>query len=281
MNKIGVLHPGEMGVSVAATAINSGHKVYWVSEGRSEKTRERAEKYGLMSVPSLSALCETCEIILSVCPPHAAQDVALSVINASFKGFYLDANAIAPKRSLLIGQLMEAAGIRFVDGGIVGGPAWTPNETWLYLSGEHAERIAACFSNGLLETKIIGNEIGKASALKMCYAAYSKGTTALLATVLATAESLGVREDLYEQWDRDDRGFSDQVNKRVARVTAKAWRFEGEMKEIAATFQEEGLPAEFHSAAGEVYRRMSKFLSNHGSVDALENLLRAIIDKRT
>jgi 3-hydroxyisobutyrate dehydrogenase-like beta-hydroxyacid dehydrogenase len=270
-----------MGVSVAAAAINSGHKVYWVSEGRSEKTRERAEKYGLTSVSSLSELCSACEIILSVCPPHAAQDVALSVASTSFQGLYLDANAIAPKRSMTIGQLMEAAGIRFVDGGIIGGPAWSPNETWLYLSGDHAERIAACFSNGPLETKIIGNEIGKASALKMCYAAYSKGTTALIASVLATAESLGVRDDLYQQWDRDDPGFSDQVNRRVTRVTAKAWRFEGEMKEIASTFQEAGLPGEFHGAAGEIYQRMSKFLSKNGQIDTIENLLRAIINKRT
>ena len=92
-----------------------------------------------------------------------------------------------------------------------------------------------CFSNGPLETKIIGIEIGKASALKICYAAYSKGTTALLSAVLATAESLGVREELYQQWEMDDKGFSEQANRRITHVTAKAWRFEGEMKEIAST----------------------------------------------
>src|SRR5687768_18405171 len=122
---------------------------------------------------------------------------------------------------------MDDNGIHFVDGAIIGGPAWKPNETWLYLSGKDARIIADCFSKGPLETKIIGDEIGKASALKMCYAAYTKGTTALLSALLATAESLGVREELYEQWDMDEEGFSEQVNRRVARVTAKAWRFEG------------------------------------------------------
>ena len=107
--------------------------------------------------------------------------------------------------------------------------------------------------------KSLGIEIGKASALKMCYAAYSKGTTALLAAILATAESLGVREELYQQWELDDKGFSEQVNRRVIRVTAKAWRFEGEMKEIAETFHEASLPDEFHHAAAEIYRRMSIF----------------------
>ena len=259
MSKIGILHPGEMGISVAASAINNGHQVYWVSQGRSNKTRARAEKYRLTEVESLSQLCQTCEIILSVCPPNAAENVAQSVIETGFRGLYLDANAIAPQRSIKIGKLMEATGIRFVDGGIIGGPAWTPRETQLYLSGGAAVEIAFCFVGGPLETKVIGTDIGKASALKMCYAAYSKGTTALLAAILATSESLGVRENLYEQWDMDNTGFSDQANRRVRNVTRKAWRFEGEMKEIAQTFQEAGLTDGFHEAAAEIYHRMAGF----------------------
>jgi 3-hydroxyisobutyrate dehydrogenase-like beta-hydroxyacid dehydrogenase len=262
MSKVGVLHPGEMGISVAASAINNGHQVYWTSAGRSDKTRARAEKYNLIEITSLSQLCQTSEIILSVCPPHAAEDVAKSIIETGFKGLYLDANAISPQRSIRIGQTMEENGIQFVDGGIIGGPAWIPNETWLYLSGKDADKIVDCFKKGPLETKIIGNEIGKASALKMCYAAYSKGTAALLAAILATAESFDVRDELYQQWDMDDSSFSGQVNRRTTRATTKAWRFEGEMYEIASTLQEAGLPDGFHKAAAEVYRRMAGFKDN-------------------
>lgn len=257
MHTIAILHPGEMGISVAASAISGGHHVYWASVDRSEKTRARAEQYGLTDVHSLAAICQTCEILLSICPPHAAEDVARCVIENGFKGLYLDANAIAPQRSIRIGTLMEDAGIHFVDGGIIGGPAWAPNETWLYLSGQYAQRITVCFSNGPLGAKILGNEIGKASALKMCYAAYSKGTSALLAAILATAESLGVRNDLYQQWNMDDTGFSDRVDERVRRVASKAWRFEGEMREIAATFREAGLPGGFHEAAADVYHHIA------------------------
>jgi 3-hydroxyisobutyrate dehydrogenase-like beta-hydroxyacid dehydrogenase len=174
MSKIGILYPGEMGISIAASAINNGHQVYWPSQARSDKTRARAEKYDLIKIDSLSQFCQTCEAIISICPPHAAEEVAQSVIGAGFKGLYLDANAISPQRAIKLGQIMEANKIQFVDGGIIGGPAWTPKETWLYLSGERAGEIADCFPNGPLETKIIGNEIGKASALKMCYAAYTK-----------------------------------------------------------------------------------------------------------
>ncbi|MCC6299278.1 MAG: NAD(P)-dependent oxidoreductase [Anaerolineales bacterium] len=259
MSAIGILHPGEMGISVAASAIQSGHKVYWASSGRSDKTRARAEKYKLVRVDSLAELCQTSEIILSVCPPHAAEDVARSVIETAYKGFYLDANAISPQRSIKISQMMEARGIRFVDGGIIGGPAWKPHETRLYLSGKDANVIADCFADGALEARIIGDEIGKASALKMCYSAYTKGTTALFAAILATAESLGVRDELYKEWEVDEVGFSEQVNRRVTRVTAKAWRFEGELREIASTFRDAGLPDGFHEAGAEIYHRMAGF----------------------
>jgi len=272
MAKIGILHPGEMGISIAASAMNSGHDVFWLSENRSDQTRQRAEKQNLIEMQVLPKFCQTCEIIISVCPPHAAEAVAKLVVEGRFRGFYLDANAISPQRSIRMGQMMGEKNIHFIDGGIIGGPAWKPKETWLYLSGKKANVIAGFFKNGLLETKIVGDEIGKASALKMCYAAYSKGTTALLTAVLATAESLGVREELYEQWDFDNSGFSEQVNRRVIRAAAKAWRFEGEMREIASTFQEAGLPTGFHEAAAEVYHRMAN-LKKTNMTHALDEIL--------
>lgn len=279
MTKIGLLHPGEMGISVAASVINGGHQVYWTSTGRSDKTRQRAEQHNLIDVVSLSHLCQLCEIIFSICPPHAAEEVAQSVVEQGFKGYYLDANAISPQRAIKIGQMLGSNGIRFIDGGIIGGPAWKPKETWLYLSGKDAKLIANCFGNGPLEAKIVGDEIGKASALKMCYAAYSKGTTALLAAILATAGSLGVRDELYHQWDMDDPGFADQVNRRVSRVTAKAWRFEGEMHEIASTFQEAGLPGGFHGSAAEIYRRMAGF-KDSPEPPRLEDVLDALLHEQ-
>lgn len=276
MSKIGILHPGEMGISIAASAINSGHKVYWLSEQRSDKTRARAEKHNLRELDSLAEFCRTCEVIISICPPHAAEDMAVRVTEAGFKGLYLDANAISPQRAIKLGEMMEAKEIRFVDGGIIGGPAWRTKETWLYLSGEHANEIGSCFSNGPLETKIIAREVGKASALKMCYAAYTKGTPALLSAILALAESLDVRDELYQQWEMDEQGFSEQVNRRVVRVTAKAWRFEGEMKEIASTFREAGLPDGFHLAAAEVYHHMADFKNSRES-PRLHDVLKALL----
>lgn len=257
MKTIGILHPGAMGISIAASALNNGHQVYWASAGRSPATRERAVQYSLLDAATLDNLCAQCNIILSICPPHAANDIAQQVIAGKFRGLYCDANAIAPQRARLIAELMCDAGIDFVDGGIIGGPAWTRGETWLYLSGAHAQAIADCFANGPLETRVLGDEIGKASALKMCYSAYTKGTTALLCAVLGASEALGVRQFLYDEWTRDNRTLVAETEQRVRNVTKKAWRFEGEMREIAATFDAAGVPPEFHIAAAEIYARLS------------------------
>lgn len=274
--KIGILHPGEMGISVAATARNSGNEVYWVSAGRSEKTYERAQKYNICDAGTLMELCRVCSIIICVCPPHAAEDLAQDVIKVGYDGIYLDANAISPLRAQRIGHFMSSAGIDFVDGGIIGGPAWEPNRTWIYLSGESARSVAPIFSAGPLGTKVLGDEIGRASAIKMCFAAYSKGTTALLCSIHATAKKLGVLEDLQQQWSAYDPDFTEQSVRRVRRVTAKAWRFSGEMSEISETFAAAGQPGGFHAAASDIYDRISGF-KDAPSIPSLEEVLEALV----
>jgi 3-hydroxyisobutyrate dehydrogenase-like beta-hydroxyacid dehydrogenase len=273
---LGILHPGNMGISVAASAQNSGCEVYWASEGRSSQTRERAERFGLQDAGTVAGLCSTCSVIVSVCPPHAAEEVAEQVLACGYRGLYLDANAVSPQRIVRMGRRMVAAGVAFVDGGIVGGPAWEAGKTWLYLSGEKPQVVASCFSAGPLETEIIGDEAGRASALKMCFAAWTKGSTALLCAVLGTAEALGVWEELVRQWERYWPGFAGQSVERARRVTDRAWRFAGEMEEISATFTEAGLPGGFHASAADLYRRIAQF-KDAAEVPALEEVLAALI----
>lgn len=273
--KIGILHPGEMGISIAATARNSGCDVYWASEGRSESTRERAAKFDLHEAKTLEAVCSECPIIVSVCPPHAAEDLAREVVRAGFRGLYVDANAIAPQRSIKMGNAMTEAGVTFIDGGIIGFPAWKPHTTCLYLSGPRADEVAACFAAGPLDTKILGAEIGKASALKMCYAANTKGAVALLAGILTTAENLGVLAPLLERWRDEDPALPDQVIKRIQSNAPKAWRFVGEMYEISRTFAEAGAPGEFHIGAAEIYQRLAEFKDTK-MAPSVEELLNAL-----
>ena len=275
VNNVGILHPGAMGISIAAAATRSGNTVSWCSAGRSPATRQRAEGQKLLEVKSLREFCHTCEVLISVCPPHAAEDVAEEVLTSGFQGIYCDANAIAPDTVRRISGMMTAAGVAFIDGGIIGGPAWEPGDTFLYLSGERAADIAELFSAGPLETAVIGVGPGKASALKMCYAAYTKGSTALITTILSAADDLDVWEELKAQWQRDFPQLAETAEMRARRVTAKAWRFAGEMDEIAATFRSTGAPGEFHTGAAIVYRELTKF-KDAPELPDLEDVLRAV-----
>lgn len=276
--RLGFLHPGAMGTYLASTVANSGHEAYWTSQGRSERTRERATKYGLLETPTLAALCEKCTTIFSVCPPDSAAELANQVLNRGYAGTYVDANAISPQRVQKIAAPMAAAGVNFVDGGIIGLPEWDSETTWLYLSGSHADDVAACFTEGPLKVEVIGEAVGKASALKMCYAAKTKGTTALLCALEAAAEELGVRAELENQWRRENAESAQQIVATIRQVTAKAWRFSGEMKEIAATLESAGLPGDFYYAAAEVYQRMAHF-KGEDEMPEVERILAALVNR--
>jgi hypothetical protein len=112
----------------------------------------------------------------------------------------------------------------------------------------------------------------------MCYAAYTKGTTALLTSILALSQAQGVRSELMAQWERNWPGFPAQTESRARRVTAKAWRFAGEMDEIAATFESADLHGGFHRSAGDVYRRLAGF-KDAGNLPELDEVLEAFLEK--
>jgi 3-hydroxyisobutyrate dehydrogenase-like beta-hydroxyacid dehydrogenase len=246
-----------MGASVGAAAHSNQNTVLWASQGRSPDSSARAQRAHLEDVSTVTALVGASEIVLSVCPPDAAEEVARQVAELGFSGLYVDCNAVAPDRSRAIQRLVEEAGADYVDGGIIGGPAWKPEAgTHLYLSGPRAQEVSDCFAGSPLLAPVISERIGAASALKMGYAAFTKGTTALLTAILGMVEKEGVRADLARQWGDE---FTSQTIRRVCANTAKAWRFEGEMYEIAATFRGAGLPGGFHQAAAEVYKRLAEF----------------------
>ncbi|MBI85989.1 MAG: phosphogluconate dehydrogenase [Planctomycetaceae bacterium] len=257
--QLGILHPGSMGASVGAAANNTGTSVYWASENRSEKTARRAEVATFKDLKTMANLVGNTKIIICVCPPSAATTVAEEVARHGFRGIYVDANAISPARAERIGTIVQSAGANFVDGGIVGEPAWKAGTTRLYLCGSQAPLVSECFRGSNLEPLVIDAPPGAASALKMAYAAYTKGTTALLTAVLAVAEHEGVRSHLQHEWSLSQTTLSQEAVRRVCKNTFKAWRFEGEMREIAATFSAAGLPGGFHDAAAEIFRRLSNF----------------------
>jgi 3-hydroxyisobutyrate dehydrogenase-like beta-hydroxyacid dehydrogenase len=256
---IGVLHPGEMGVTVGASARAGGSRVLWASEGRSAQTRERAAAAGLEDAKTLASVCAASGVILSICPPHSALDLARVVAAQGFSGVYVDGNAVSPGTARDIGRIIERAGATFVDGGIIGPPARARGTTRLYLSGEQAAPIARLFAQGPLEAIALDGGPGAASALKMAYAAYTKGTAALLVSIRALAIQAGVDQALLGEWARSQPELGARSERAAGETARKAWRFAGEMAEIAATFDDAGLPDGFFRAAAEIYESLAGY----------------------
>jgi 3-hydroxyisobutyrate dehydrogenase-like beta-hydroxyacid dehydrogenase len=248
-----------MGASIGAAAHQAGARVLWASTGRSESSRRRAEAAGLEEVDTLANLAGQCDVLISVCPPDAAAALAQSVAATHFTGLFVDANAVSTATALEVGAILEQCGARFVDGGIIGPPAQRAGSTRLYLSGAAASTVAGIFQGSVLQAIPIGPRPGAASALKMCYAAWTKGSAAMLTGIRALAHAEGVESALLEEWSISQQGL-EQRSENAARNNAfKAWRFAGEMREIAATFEACGLPGGFHMAAAEIYQRLAAY----------------------
>ena len=276
MTTIGLLHPGEMGVSVGRAARAGGARVLWASEGRGTDTWARAATAELEDAGTLHALVSASDVILSVCPPHAARDVATSVAGAGFRGLYVDANAVAPETSRDIARLVEAAGATYVDGGLIGPPADKPGTTRLYLSGPQAARAAALFVKSNLEPIVLPGDLTAASAIKMAYGGWNKGQQALLLSIVALAMSAGVGEALMAEWARSQPDLPKRAENAARGSSRKAWRWIAEMEENAATLGAAGLPEGFHAAAADIYRRLAVY-KDAGVPPGLDEVAKTLI----
>jgi 3-hydroxyisobutyrate dehydrogenase-like beta-hydroxyacid dehydrogenase len=250
---VGLLHPGEMGSALGSTLRERGHTVLWASSGRSDATAGRAGSAGFVDAGSATEIALRSDVIVSVCPPHAAAEVAESA--SGYKGIYVDANAISPASSRAIASTIEHDGGRFVDGGIVGPPPRSHGTTRIYLSGASAPFVAELFAGSTVDAVVVSQDVGHASGVKMAYAAWTKGSAALLLAIRDLARAEDVESTLLEEW-RTSLPELEEASERAARSAAnKGWRWVGEMEEIASTFAAADLPEGFHRAAAEVFRR--------------------------
>lgn len=278
-NSFGVLHPGMMGSSVANALINTGCQVCWASEGRSDASKARATKLALKDCGNLVTLNTACNVIFSVCPPAAALDLANEVIANGFHGIYVDCNAIAPSTSEVINEVMQHAGVDYVDGGIIGPPAWSEGTTRLYLSGQRAADIATVFNGSLLQAIDLGGAPTAASALKMAYAGWTKGSAALLLSVYALAQHHDLGDALLKEWGMSQTILERTLNSAAKGNAPKAWRFIGEMQQIGKTMKEAGLhPGAFENAA-DVYLALYNFKSVDAADITTDAVIQAILDQ--
>jgi 3-hydroxyisobutyrate dehydrogenase-like beta-hydroxyacid dehydrogenase len=242
-----------MGAAVGRCLASGGHTVLWAAEGRSPATRARAKAAGLTDAGTIAAVAGQAEVIVSVCPPHAAADVAWAV--HGFRGLYVDANAISPGTAREVAQMITDSGGRYVDGGIIGLPPGAPGGTRLYLSGPDAATVQALFDGSDLDARIAGPSLTAASAVKMAYGAWTKGTAALILAIRELAREEDVEDALLGEWALSQPRLEERSQGSARAAEAKGWRWVAEMEEIAATMAAAGLPDGFHQAAAEIFRR--------------------------
>src|SRR5215475_14123365 len=251
---IGVLHPGEMGAAVGACLSQRGLTVLWASAGRSRTTAHRAAAAGMRDVGTPGEMSKQADVILSICPPHSALEVARST--AGFRGIYADANAVSPATSREVAKTVEAGGAAYVDGGIIGAPPRSPGDSRLYLSGPRAGEVSDLFAGTALGARVIGDQVGAASAVKLAYAAWTKGTAALVLAIRALAHAEGVEQALLDEWQQSQPALTSRPHAAARSAMEKGWRWVAEMEEIAATMAAAGLPPGFHQAAAAIYTRV-------------------------
>lgn len=257
---IGLLHPGMMGAAVGAQLVEGGHRVTWCPAGRSEATATRAKTAGLRPVGSLTELLAGSEVVLSICPPAGASDVAEEIARTGFNGIFVEGNAINPARCNGIATRLHAIGATVVDGSIIGPPPGVTDgverRARVYLSGPRAavDTVVQLLSGGLIEPRRIDERIGSASALKMAYGSFQKSSRALAAVCHALADEHGVTEHLLAE--ARALGGNALANRDAAAIAAPVgWRWAPEMDEVAESLRSAGLPDALATGAAHVLRR--------------------------
>lgn len=283
--KIGIISPGDMGHTVGQVLISNGLDVFTCLDGRSQRTRGLADSAGILDLPSYRGLVEKVDILLSILVPaqakNAAERTAQALIGTEADLIYVDCNAIAPGTACEIGDIITAAGGRFVDASIIGPPPRKSGSTRFYASGPSAGQFDALNQYGL-EVILIGKQVGQASAIKMCYASLTKGLTALCTELLTAAEALNVSEALKKEFQQSQPVLLERMQRGLPRMPQKSRRFVGEMEEIAKTFSSVGLTPKILEGAADMYRFVGGTpLADRAPEDVdipdLENLIASLV----
>lgn len=257
---IGILHPGTMGAALGSALKARAGAVIWADAGRSHATAKRAELADLVAVPDVAELARRSHVIVSICPPHAAREVAEQVA-AGAAGrtdppLYVDANAVAPDTVREIAALLGTD--RVCDAAVIGPPAWERGTTVLWLSGPGADAVAGLCEGSAFETRVLGTgptDVGTASGLKVCFALQSKALPTVWLAMEEAAARFGVTEALHGELERTGAGHAAALADVRAKAAGKGWRWAGEMEEAADALAAAGVPDGFSRAAAELYRR--------------------------
>jgi 3-hydroxyisobutyrate dehydrogenase-like beta-hydroxyacid dehydrogenase len=261
IRNIGVVSPGDMGQAIAGRLKESGFNVHTALEGRSERTKALARAAGLVDCGSMEQLVTTCELVISVINPGEALAVArkaAAAIKATGRKIaFADLNAVSPQTARDSDRLIREAGGMFIDGGIIGPPPrGEKDRPRIYVSGPDATLFGQ-INHSNLQVRVMSERVGDASGVKMCYAAMTKGTTALAVELLVAARKLGVEQALEKELRESRNDVFDWQVKSIAAMPPKAYRWVPEMQEIAKTFGELGMTRRIFDGATDIYEMVA------------------------
>ena len=261
VHTVAILSPGDMGSGVGFALGQNDIDVITCLRGRSNRTRQLAAEAHFRDIPTLGLLVEQADLILSILVPDqavtVAQQVAAAMHSSGKHAVYAECNAVSPQTTRKIESIITEAGGQYVDGGIIGGSPTRGTPPRFYVSGEHTDVVAGLDGKGIT-VKPIGKEVGRASGIKMCYAALTKGTSTLQAALLSAAESMNLTDELIAEFEFSQPDALRQMNNGISRLPPNAHRWIGEMLEIASTFEHLGVTPSFHQGAAEMYRLLSR-----------------------
>ena len=259
LGTIAILSPGSMGSAVGQVLRESGYDVVTNLDGRSERTRALAEEAGFRAVSGIDSIVEEADLVMSILVPSeaisVAREAAAAMKRTGASPAYADCNAVSPDTARELGGIIEAAGGRFIDAGIIGGPPGSGSPPRFYASGPHEAVIGELDGKGII-VPLLGGDVGRASAIKMCYASLTKGVSALQTAALVAAHRLGLSSELEEEMSSSQANVLAQMQS-VIGLPGKAFRWVGEMEEIAATFESVGVTGNFHHGAAEIFRMVA------------------------
>ncbi len=254
---IGLMSPGDMGHKVGGAIRAKGFRVVTSVTGRSALTKTRATREGLEDLGSLAAIVGAADIIFSIMPPESAEgfarDVAAEMKRQNKATLFVDCNAIAPVTMKKIASHIQTVGGKCMDAGIIGSPPGGKVAPRLYVSGPHLDALRFIDGDSIRFMEM-GPEIGRASAIKMCYAGLTKGTNALRTAVLVAGEMLGVGTELKSVLSETQKQQWDAMNAAVPFLACDAGRWSGEMEQIAETFDSAGVTDKIHKGAADIFR---------------------------
>jgi 3-hydroxyisobutyrate dehydrogenase-like beta-hydroxyacid dehydrogenase len=261
IRNVGVVSPGDMGSAIAKRIKESGKNVYTALDGRSERTKALGREAGLSDIGSMDKLVSTCELVVSVINPgeamNVAKDVAAAMKKTGRKIAFADLNAVSPQTTRDLDETIREAGGMYIDGGIIGPPPrGEKDKPRIYVSGPDAYLFEQ-ISHPNLQVRVMSERVGDASGVKMCYAAMTKGTTALAVELLVAARKLGVEQALEKELRDSQSDAFDRHMKSIPGMPPKAYRWVPEMQEIAKTFGELGMTRNIFLGASDIYEMVA------------------------